>query len=60
MLLPGKQYNTVFRLHRKLIHQQIGTRAVTERFRDIEDVESKRILLRTLAAPNDVFEHIKT
>ncbi|GAM34537.1 hypothetical protein TCE0_015r02182 [Talaromyces pinophilus] len=39
---------------------RIGTRAVTERFRDIEDVESKRILLRTLAAPNDVFEHIKT
>lgn len=53
------QYDNTFRQHRKLVHQQLGTRAATARFRDIQDEESRRFLLRVLDDPDNLFQHIK-
>lgn len=53
------QYDNTFRQHRKLVHQQLGTRAATARFRDIQDEESRRFLLRVLDDPENLFQHIK-
>ncbi|KAH6606234.1 hypothetical protein Trco_005387 [Trichoderma cornu-damae] len=36
------QYNDQYRLYRKLIHQQIGTKSLASQYADIQDVESKR------------------
>lgn len=59
-ILSFMSYNSTFRQHRKLVHQQLGTKTAVSRFRDIEDVESRRFLLRTLNNSANVMEHIKT
>lgn len=53
-------YNSEFRHHRKLVHQQLGTRAVSAKFQGIQDVESRRFLLRILRDPKNLMKHIKT
>lgn len=60
VLLSFQQYNATHRLHRKLVHRQLGTKAVASRFHDIQDVESRRFLLRVLDSPISLMEHIKT
>ncbi|RFU81476.1 o-methylsterigmatocystin oxidoreductase [Trichoderma arundinaceum] len=57
--LPAMQYDDPFRKQRRFIHQQLGTKVLASRFNDIQDVESKRFLLRVLNDPQDYFEHIK-
>lgn len=59
-ILSFMSYNSTFRQHRKLVHQQLGTKTAVSRFRDIEDVESRRFLLRILNDSANVTEHIKT
>ncbi|KAI9167940.1 Multifunctional cytochrome P450 monooxygenase af510 [Paramyrothecium foliicola] len=59
-LLPTLQYDTEFRNQRKLIHQELGTKALSSRFADVLDVESRRFLFRVLQNPEDLREHIKT
>ncbi|KAL7784563.1 cytochrome P450 [Trichoderma ceciliae] len=53
-------YTDVYRRHRKIVHQQFGTKALVSRFDNIQDVESKRFLMRVLKNPQDLFQHIKT
>ncbi|RGP61344.1 o-methylsterigmatocystin oxidoreductase [Fusarium longipes] len=53
-------YGEKFKHQRKLIHQQLGTKATASRFRDTQDVESRRLLLRILERPDKLSEHIKT
>lgn len=53
------QYDGSFRQHRKLVHQQLGTRASVARFQSIEDEESRRFLLRVLNDSPNLTEHIK-
>ncbi|OKL57088.1 hypothetical protein UA08_07575 [Talaromyces atroroseus] len=53
-------YDATFRLHRRLIHQQLGTKSSVAPFRDVQDVESRRFLLRLLDEPRNLVEHIKT
>ncbi|KAH7013861.1 cytochrome P450 [Ilyonectria destructans] len=60
VLLSFQQYNATFRQHRKLVHRQLGTKAVASRFHDIQDIESRRFLLRILDSPISLMEHIKT
>ncbi|KAL8912991.1 MAG: hypothetical protein Q9171_002122 [Xanthocarpia ochracea] len=43
-----------------MIHQQFGTKAVAERFKEAESVESHRLLLRILDDPANLLEHIKS
>lgn len=57
--LPAMPYDDEFRQHRKYIHQQLGTLALAARFSDVQDVESKRLLLRVLNDPENFMEHIK-
>lgn len=58
--LSGMQYNDQFRLSRKLVHKQLGTKFLASQFVDTQDVESKRFLLRILMDPSHLFKHIKT
>ncbi|KAK1961023.1 cytochrome P450 [Colletotrichum sublineola] len=59
-LLNLEQYDATYRLHRKLVHQQFGTKAVAARFRGTLDVESHRFLLHVLDDPANLVQHIKT
>ncbi|KAG7054432.1 O-methylsterigmatocystin oxidoreductase [Colletotrichum scovillei] len=59
-LLNLQQYDGTFRRHRKLVHQQFGTKAVAARFRDSIEPESHRFLLRVLDDPANLAQHIKT
>jgi hypothetical protein len=59
LFLPAMQYDDKFRQHRKFIHQQLGTNALASRFSDIQDIESKRFLLRVMNDPQNYVEHIK-
>lgn len=59
VFLPTMPYGDEFRQQRKFIHQQLGTKILASRFSDIQDIESKRFLLRILNDPKNYFEHIK-
>ncbi|KPM43144.1 O-methylsterigmatocystin oxidoreductase [Neonectria ditissima] len=59
-LTPNLAYNSTHRLHRKLMHQQMGTKKITENFFTIQDLESRRFLLRVLDDPANLIKHIKT
>ncbi|KAJ4387460.1 hypothetical protein N0V93_008052 [Gnomoniopsis smithogilvyi] len=59
-LLNLLSFNSTYRLHRKVIHQQFGNKAVAERFKEAESVESHRLLLRILEDPANLLEHIKS
>lgn len=58
--ISGMQYNDQFRLFRKLVHKQLGTKHLASQYVDTQDVESKRFLLRILMDPRHLFKHIKT
>ncbi|KAG8665189.1 hypothetical protein FPOAC2_14444 [Fusarium poae] len=59
-ILSFKPYGKLLKQHRKLVHQQLGTKTAASRFRDIQDVESRRLLLRILGNPEKLLTHIKT
>lgn len=60
VLLGFLQYDSTFRHHRRLVHQQLGTRTDVARFRDAQDIESHRLLLRILDDPMNLVKHLKT
>jgi fumagillin biosynthesis cytochrome P450 monooxygenase len=53
-------HNKTFQHHRKLVHQQLGSKSAISRWRDIQDIESRRLLSRILGEPSNLMEHIKT
>jgi fumagillin biosynthesis cytochrome P450 monooxygenase len=57
--LPFRQCSETFKLHRKLIHQQLGTLEKVSCFNDTQDVESRRFLLHVLNNPEDLIELFK-
>ncbi|KAH7473811.1 Multifunctional cytochrome P450 monooxygenase [Fusarium oxysporum f. sp. matthiolae] len=59
-ILSFKPYGKLLKQHRKLVHQQLGTKTAASRFRDVQDVESRRLLLRILESPEKLSTHIKT
>ncbi|KAG5947889.1 hypothetical protein E4U59_006754 [Claviceps monticola] len=59
-LTPITTSGPVLRHHRKLMHQQLGTRVLAEQFSDTQDAETKRFLLRALDNPEGLMKHIKT
>jgi hypothetical protein len=59
-LLPTLHYGPGFKQQRKMIHRQVGTKAVAAGFGNVQDEESKRLLLRLLDDPKGMREHIKT
>lgn len=52
-------YNSTFRNHRKLLHQELGTKASAAQFRDIQEIEVNRQLVRALNEPGRFLEHFK-
>lgn len=58
-MLPGRQYGPEAKLHRKHIHQQLGTLKAASEFNYIQDVESRRLLMRALTDPENLMEHFK-
>ncbi|KAL6867809.1 cytochrome P450 [Trichoderma novae-zelandiae] len=54
------QYGDQFRLYRKVIHQQLGTKNLAAQYKDTQDVESRRFLWRILREPDHLFTHIRT
>lgn len=53
-------YNNKFRNARKLLHKELGTRVSVEQFRDVQEREVNRQLVRTLNEPEKWLEHLKT
>ncbi|KAG5990599.1 hypothetical protein E4U54_004071, partial [Claviceps lovelessii] len=50
----------VHRHHRKLVHQEFGTKLLVKQYSSIQDVESRRFLLRVMNEPARTIDHIKT
>ncbi|KAJ6786859.1 hypothetical protein PWT90_11132 [Aphanocladium album] len=59
-LLAFQQYNESFKMSRRLIHQQLGTKAAVAKFHDFLDVAVGRLMVRLLAKPKDMVEHLTT
>lgn len=56
----GKPYDETFRLHRKVMHQQAGTKVLVKRFNPIQDAESRHLLQRILDDPDNLVKHFRT
>jgi len=53
-------YNPTFRRYRKYLHRELGTNVSSAQFRDIQEIEVKRQLVRGLNEPGKWLEHCKT
>lgn len=53
-------YGSEYRHWRKIIHQELGTEVKSAQFEDIQEVEIKRQLVRTLKEPENWLSHLKT
>ena len=58
--IPSMQYNASWRQHRKIMHQYLGTEKLSRQFNYIQNLESRRLLLRILATPKSLMQHFKT
>ncbi|KAF9895198.1 hypothetical protein FE257_000100 [Aspergillus nanangensis] len=54
------QYNNVYRKHRKLVHQQVGTKQLSAGFNPIQEKEAGQFILMTFKEPENVVQHLKT
>lgn len=54
------QYGTVLAAHRKNMRRFIGTRDAVSQLYPIEEFETRRFLLRVLAKPSNLQDHIRT
>lgn len=54
-----KHYDNEFKMHRKLMHNLIGTRAAMERFEELEEIETRRFILKVLNTPDNLLNHIR-
>ncbi|KAI5118229.1 hypothetical protein M0805_000725 [Coniferiporia weirii] len=54
------QYGPLLKTHRKEMHRCIGTPAAMERFIELEEIETRRFLLRLLEEPSELIKHIRT
>jgi hypothetical protein len=54
------QYNDTYRKHRKLVHQQVGTKSLSAGFNSIQEKEALQFVLMTFNDPDNVMRHLKT
>jgi hypothetical protein len=54
------QYDKKYRLHRKMVQQEIGTKGVSAGFRPIQEHEAVHFILQTFKQPDDILVHLKT
>lgn len=55
-----QSYTPTFRRYRKFLHQELGTKKSAAQFRDVQDIEVKRQLVRALREPQKLLNHYKT
>ena len=53
------RYGDRFRTLRKNLHQYIGTKNAIAAFHPLEEVETRRLLLRLLRTPDGFMDHIR-
>lgn len=56
----GRQYDADFRRQRKFMYQQVGTKTIVAQFHGVQDVESWRLLKRTMDDPKNLIKHFRT
>lgn len=52
-------YDRRLRAIRKQIHSLLGTQAALAKYSDVQDLETRRFLLRLLSSPARFLDHIK-
>lgn len=52
-------YTPTWRQHRRMVHQQIGTKKTAAQFNDVQDTASRRLVLRIIEDPQGLISHIK-
>jgi cytochrome P450 len=57
--LTSQSYTDNFRLQRKLMHQQLGTRKLVDRYSSIQETEVAYLLVRILEEPEKLVEHFE-
>ncbi|RDA86099.1 hypothetical protein CP532_1168 [Ophiocordyceps camponoti-leonardi (nom. inval.)] len=58
--MPFMQYDEACRLSRKMMNHQLGSKVLAAQYDDIQEVETRRSLLRILEKPEDLIQHLKT
>ncbi|KAE8421204.1 cytochrome P450 [Aspergillus pseudocaelatus] len=54
------QYDAKYRLHRKMVQQEIGTKGLSATFQPIQDQESLQFILQTFNNPDNMMVYLKT
>lgn len=54
------QYHDTYRLHRRMVHQEIGTKSLSARFQTIQEREALQAVLQTFDGPDSMMVHLKT
>jgi hypothetical protein len=53
------QYDDKYRKHRKMVHQEIGTKSLSAGFHPIQEKEALHFTLQTLHDPDNILKHLK-
>ncbi|KAK8912956.1 hypothetical protein H634G_10251 [Metarhizium anisopliae BRIP 53293] len=53
------QYNNTYRKHRKMVHQEIGTKSLSAGFQGTQEKEALHFTLQTLHDPDNILKHLK-
>ncbi|OAQ99298.1 hypothetical protein LLEC1_00731 [Akanthomyces lecanii] len=54
------QHDSTWREQRKAVHQQLGTKKTASQFNDVQDLETRRLLVRLKKDPQGFFQHIRS
>ena len=54
------QYDDKYRKHRKMVHQEIGTKGLSAAFQPIQEKEALRFVLQTFHNPDNMMVYLKT
>ncbi|KAH8689750.1 putative cytochrome P450 oxidoreductase OrdA-like protein [Phaeosphaeriaceae sp. PMI808] len=54
------QYDEKYRLHRKMVHQEIGTKGLSAGFQPIQEKEALQFVLQTFNNPEKMMVYLKT
>jgi len=58
--LISHQYDDKYRKHRKMVHQEIGTKGLAAEFQPIQEQEALRFILQTFNDPDNMMAYLKT
>ena len=60
MIVPNLPLDDHIRYCRKLFHQQMGTKKLTEKFQETLDLESRRFMFNLVKSPENILQHMHT